>query len=216
MTDHPSTHPPGVERTTRATRSTVGGLGVLVAFAGVEHGVGEVRQGSGKPDSLLIRSWPDTPAFTPLNGEPAMTVVPDLMVAGVLTIAVALAFAIWAVGFSCRRRGGVVLAGLSLLLLLVGGGLAPPLMGLVLAYVAARAKDPRRRPPGVFRIRLAARWRILLIATVAAYLGLFPGTVLLMQYAGVQSAILVSALGVVAFLGFALTLVAALAHDQIP
>lgn len=198
-----------------ATRVTVGTLGALVAFAGVEHGVGEVRQGSGKPNSLLIQSWPDTAAFSPLNGEPAMTVVPDLVAAGVLTIAVALALAIWAVFFSRRRRGGAVLVGLSLLLLLAGGGLAPPLMGLVLAFVAARAKDPRRRPPGAFSARLADRWHILLVATVAAFLGLFPGTVLLVQYAGVESATLVSVLGAVAFLGFALTLIAALAHDRI-
>src|SRR5512133_1654959 len=60
-----------------------GRLGVLVGFAGVEHGIGGLLQGPGKPGSVVIQSWPDTRAFAPLSGEPAMTMVPDLVVAGV-------------------------------------------------------------------------------------------------------------------------------------
>jgi len=197
-----------------ATRATVGTLGVLVAFAGAEHGVGELLQGPGKPSSVVIQSWSDSPAFAPLNGEPAMTVVPDLVVAGVLTIGMAVAFAIWAVGFAHRRHGGAVLVVLSLLLLLAGGGFAPPLMGIVLGFVAARARATNHRPMGAFRARLAHRWHALLAATVVAYLGLFPGTVLLKQYADVDSVTLVSMLVAAAFLGFVLTLIAALARDR--
>lgn len=198
-----------------ATRATVGILGVLVAFAGLEHGVGELLQGSGKPDSLVIRSWPDDPAYAPLNGEPAMTVLPDLMVAGGLTIALAAAFAVWSVGFAHRRHGGTVLVVLSLLLLLAGGGFGPPLMGVALGFVAARGKVATHRPIGAVRARLAQAWPVLLTATVAAYLGLYPGTVLLKQYAGVDSVALVSALTAIAFLGFTLTLTAALARSAL-
>jgi hypothetical protein len=198
-----------------ATRAAVATLGVLVSFAGVEHGVGELLQGSGRPNSVAIESWPDVAAFAPLSGEPAMTVLPDLVAAGVLTIVVAVAFAIWAVGYAHRRHGGAVLGVISLLLLLVGGGFAPPLMGLVLGLVAARGRATNHRAVGAFRARLSRRWQLLLAVTLVAYLGLFPGIVLLKQYADVDSGPLVSMLVVIAFVGFVLTLTAALARDRL-
>ena len=45
------------------------------ALAAVEHGVGEILQGFGPPDAVVIQSGPDSPAFASLSGEPAMTVV---------------------------------------------------------------------------------------------------------------------------------------------
>jgi hypothetical protein len=51
-------------------------FGILAGLAGMEHGVGEIRQGSTRPDTLLIQSWPDTAAFAVLAGEPALTVLP--------------------------------------------------------------------------------------------------------------------------------------------
>jgi hypothetical protein len=142
-----------------------------------------------------------------------MTVVPDLVTAGVLTILVALALAVWALGFAHRRHGGAGLVVLSLLLLLAGGGFGPPLMGVVPGFVAARGR-PARRPAGAVRARLAVRWRALLAVTVLAYLGLLPGTVLIEQHTDVDGAALMPALVAIAFAGFALTLTAAVAHDR--
>ena len=99
-------------------------LGTLVGLAGVEHGVGEILQGPVRPDRLVIASWPDASALEILSGEPAMTVVPNLLVTGVLAVAVGLLLVVWSVGFAGRRHGGWVLIGVSTLLLLVGGGLA--------------------------------------------------------------------------------------------
>jgi len=81
--------------------------------------------------TLLIQSWTDTAAFAILAGEPALTVLPNLVFSGVLTVITALVLAIWSVAFVQRRGGGLVLILLSMALLLVGG-LAPPLVGLIL------------------------------------------------------------------------------------
>ncbi|HET9516122.1 MAG TPA: hypothetical protein VFO77_00200 [Actinoplanes sp.] len=144
-----------------------------------------------------------------------MTVVPDIAVAGMLTIALAVAVAIWAVGFVHRRHGGAVLVVLSLLLLLVGGGFGPPLMGVVLGVVAAHSRVAADQPTGAVKTSLAYAWRVLLAATTVAYVGLFPGTVLLKRFADVDSVTLVSMLVAIAFLGFAPTLTAARARDQV-
>ncbi len=109
-----------------------------MAFAGVEHGVGEILQGPVAPAGLAIESWPDVKAFEILGGEPALTVIPNLLVSGVLAVIVALTLGIWSVMFVERRYGGLVLISLSVLLLLVGGGFGPVLMGIILGIAATR------------------------------------------------------------------------------
>ena len=187
-------------------------LGTLAAFAAVEHGIGEILQGFGPPDA--VQSWPDSPAFASLSGESAMTVVPSLGVSGMLTVLSAAALAVYAVGYAHRPHGGLVLSGISVLLLQVGGGFGPPLIGILLGLAAMRAAAPGR-PPGRLRQRLSRSWRPLLGSTVLAYLGLFPGTVVLYWLTGVNSAALVMVLVAFAFGGFALTMIAMLARDRL-
>lgn len=197
-----------------ATRVVVAVLGTLVGLAGVEHGVGEMLQGPVRPEGLLIMSWPDAPALKILSGEPALTVVPNLLVTGVLAVAVGLAVAVWSIWFAARSYGGLVLIGLSGLLLLVGGGLAPPLMGFIVGAVATRMTAVPRRPPGRFGRMIGPAWPWFLAAAVLGYLGLMPGMVLA-GFWGVASEALVIGLAAFAFTNFALALAAARAHDRL-
>jgi hypothetical protein len=144
-----------------------------------------------------------------------VTVVPDLQVTGALAILVGLTVAGWSIWFVGRRRGGLVLLGLSVLLLLVGGGLFPPLMGIALGAVAARLGRDAARPPRPWRRVVAPAWPWFLTASLVGYLGLMPGTVLASRWGWANEA-LVLELGAVAFGGFALALVAASAYDRLP
>lgn len=198
-----------------ALRTVVATFGAIVAMAGAEHGIGEMLEGPVAPPGVVIESWPDTPAFAILNGEPAMTIIPNLLVSGVLTITVSIAFAAWAVGYAHRPHGGLVLIGLSVTLLLVGGGFAPPLIGVVLGLAATRigVRAPAPRRPAVRRF--AGAWRWALAAGVVGYLGLFPGMVLASAAFGVESETLVGLLGLLAFGGLFASLFAARAHDRV-
>lgn len=151
-------------RANRATATTVVVLGMIVGLAGAEHGVGEVLQGSTAPDGFFIKSWPDTEAFEIVDGEPAMTLIPNLLVAGIVTVVVSIAVIAWSVRWRSRDGNGRTLLGLSALLLVVGGGFGPPLMGLVVGVAATKANQPapqRQRAPN----RLVARaWPFLLVA----------------------------------------------------
>ena len=201
--------------TNPATRTCVATLGAVVAFAALEHGIGEMLQGTGPADGLMFESWPRNDAFASVGGEPAMSIIPNLLVAGIVTCLLALVFVWVALRVGRGRHEGATLVGLSLLLLLVGGGMAPPLIGVVLGSVWARAQRVRAvAPPSRFAANLGARWRPLLILTVASYLMLVPGTVLLHLLLGVSSAVLVVVLIVMAFSGLVLTLVAARAADR--
>ena len=73
-----------------ATRITVSTFGAMAGLAGIEHGIGEILQGGAAPEGVMILSWPDSGFFRILGGEPAMTVVPDLLVTGVLGVAGAI------------------------------------------------------------------------------------------------------------------------------
>jgi hypothetical protein len=198
----------------RATRVVVGALGAVVGLAGVEHGIGEVLQGPGRPEGLFIVSWPDAAALEVLAGEPAMTVIPDLQVTGVLAIGAGLAAAVWSIGFAGHRHGGVVLVGLSVLLLLVGGGVVPPVMGIVLGVVATRLGKPSSGVPWALLRGIAPAWPWFLTAALVGYLGLMPGIVVADRF-GWASETLVMGLMVLAFGGFVLALVAARAYDRL-
>lgn len=171
-----------MERT--ATRITVSAFGVLAGLAGIEHGVGEIRQGGEQPDGIAFESWPDTGAFAPLDGEPAMSLVPNLLVSGVLAIVVSVVFIVWVVWHIDRPHGGLVLIGLSLALLLGGGGFGPPLLGVILGVAAMRRSSPPRR---LRHHVLAAMWPWSLAAALVAWLTLMPGLVLIEATVGLPS-----------------------------
>lgn len=198
-----------------ATRVVVSTFGAVVAFAGLEHGIGEILQGPVAPRGLAIESWPNARTFEILAGEPAMTLIPNLLVTGVLAVIVALAVGIWSVAFVERRHGGLVLIGLSVFLLLVGGGFAPPLIGIILGVAATRIGVVSRRAPGRVARALAPLWPWVLGAGVVAYLGLVPGVPILSWLYGVGDSNLVLLLTVVAFGALLLAPVAARAHDRL-
>jgi hypothetical protein len=198
----------------RATRVVISIFGVLAGLAAIEHGIGEIRQGPARPTSLLIQSWPDTRAFTVVAGEPALTVLPNYFVSGILTVIIAVALCIWSIAFVQRRGGGLVLILLSMLLLLTGGGLGPPLIGVILGVAAIRMHSVARHEMRRWLVPLARGWQWILAIGVAGYLALVPGAVLLYHFAGVANDTLVYALTVVSFAALILSLAAARSADQ--
>ena len=198
----------------RAMRVVISIFGILAGLAAIEHGIGEISQGSTRPAGLLIQSWPDIAAFAILAGEPALTVLPNLLLSGVLTVIIALALAVWSVAFVQRRIGGLVLILLSVVLLLVGGGLGPPALGLILGVAALGMHSVPRRTSRRSLLPLAPAWPWILAVGVVGYLALFPGSVLLYYFAGVASETLVYALMIISFAALILSLVAARAADQ--
>jgi hypothetical protein len=127
-----------------ATRVTVSTFGTLAGLAGVEHGIGEVLQGNRKPEEMVILSWPGSEAFRILAGEPAMTIVPNLLAIGILAITVSLIFLVWVTVFAQRRHGGLVLILLSIAMLLVGAGFGPPILGVIVGLTDTRINAPLR------------------------------------------------------------------------
>ena len=114
-----------------AARASASTLGVLAGLGGMTHGIGEILQGNTAPRGNMIYSWTQGPIAAHMGGEPAMTIVPNLFVTGVLTVLVSLALLIWAAAFVQRKNGGWIQILLSGGMLLVGGGFAPPIIGIL-------------------------------------------------------------------------------------
>ena len=140
-------------------------FGILAGIGGLVHGIGEVLQGNTATPGLWIESWAQGPIYANMGGEPGISVLPTFLWAGILTIAASLAVTIWAAAFVGRKNGGWILLILSIVMLLTGGGIGPPVIG-ILAGAAGIGIHPRegKRPASAF---LSAIWPWLYGVTVA-------------------------------------------------
>ncbi len=131
----------------RATRLAASALGAYAGLLGIEHGVFEILQGNAAPDGVLINA-----IGPPCQSDavwhacfPALTVIPNLLVTGILAVVVGLVVIAWAVASVHRRGGGWVLMALSVVLLLVGGGFVPPFVGVVAGFAGTQIDAPLSR-----------------------------------------------------------------------
>jgi hypothetical protein len=123
-----------------ATRKAAASLGVYAGLLGMTHGVYEVLQGNIPPESLVFNAIgpPCVASETASACLPAMSVIPNTQLTGILTILVGLAMVVWAAAFIHRDRGSLVMILLSISLLLVGGGFIPPMIGILSGAIASR------------------------------------------------------------------------------
>jgi hypothetical protein len=121
-------------------------LGIFTGLGGASHGPGEMLQGNVAPSNIVFQAWP---SLTALAGEPAMTIIPNLLVTGILTIIVVVFLAVWAAKFISTKHGGLVLILLTIVLLLVGGGLMPSLFGIAAGVIATVSNYRRTKSGGV-------------------------------------------------------------------
>ncbi len=120
--------------TTRVVASIVG---VVAGLVGIYHGYNEVMQGNGTPSGVIINA-----IGPPCQGNcfPAMTVIPSFYISGITTIILGLIVIAWAGAFVQRKYGGLILIALSAILLLVGGGFVPPILGVIAGVIGTRVK----------------------------------------------------------------------------
>jgi hypothetical protein len=115
-----------------------------------------------------------------------------------------------------RRGGGPAMIGLSVVMLLVGAGFGPPLLGVVVGVTATRIGAPSHGwvPAGV-RAVLATAWPWCLASALIVWLALLPGTAVFERFVGMAEAAdaVVAVLTSGAFALLLLSIVAAAARD---
>jgi hypothetical protein len=161
----------------KATRITATVLGLTAGGAGIEHGIFEILQGNTRPESLMIASigLPCVPELTWNACEPAMTIIPNFLITGILAVLFGVLVLVWSAFFVQKRHGGLVLILLCIPLLLFGGGLFPPFIGTIAGALGTRINKPlnlegSRLSGGLLRI-LALLWPWSLALYVVWVLG---------------------------------------------
>jgi len=200
-----------------ATRIFTSTFGAIMALAGIEHGIGEVLQGNVAPSGIMILSWPESEFFHSLGGEPAMTIVPNLLVTGILAIFISLILLVWATLFVHRKNGGLIMILLSIAMLLVGGGIFPPILGIIIGAIGTKINAPltwwRTHLSVSFRNFLKKLWSWSYTACIIAWLSTILGPGLLGYFFGVNNPVLIVAILFFAFGTLLLTMFAGFAYD---
>jgi hypothetical protein len=128
----------------KATRIAATVLGLTAGGAGIEHGIFEILQGNTRPEGLMIASIgpPCVPELTWNQCEPAMTIIPSFLITGILAVILGIIVMVWSAFFVQKRHGGFVLILLCIPLLLFGGGIFPPLIGIIAGALGTRIHKP--------------------------------------------------------------------------
>jgi hypothetical protein len=131
-----------VGRTSRVAASMIG---IIAGFIGAEHGYYEILQRDRALNGVLFdaisgKSFSNLPTAQ-WTGWPAMTLIPNFLITGILAILVSLVVMAWAAMFVQRKNGGLTLILLSILMLLVGGGFIPPLFGVIAGVIGRYGKN---------------------------------------------------------------------------
>lgn len=161
----------------KATKTVATWLGVVAGIAGLEHGYFEILQGNTQPAGLMFPSWGANicdPTKLWHACEPAMSILPNFLATGILTVLLGLAVIAWSVWFVQRKHGGLGLILLSIVMLLFGGGFFPPLIGLIGGAAGTQINRPLGGQPGALT-RLAAKlWPYPLVLLITVLLAQFP------------------------------------------
>ncbi|MGZ7044416.1 MAG: hypothetical protein ACXVHW_11495 [Methanobacterium sp.] len=125
-----------------ATRLVASVYGALVGLAGIEHGFFETLQGNVAPSGLMIEAIGPANRFWAGGTEPALTIIPNFFITGILAMIIGLLVVIWSAAFLDRKHGPLVLLILCTTLFLVGGGIAPIFLSIVAVFTATRINKP--------------------------------------------------------------------------
>jgi hypothetical protein len=160
----------------KATKTVAACLGVLAGLAGLEHGYFEILQGNHTPAGLMFVSWGSDvcdPAKIWHACEPAMSLLPNFLITGIVTVVLSLIIIVCSAAFVQRKHGGMVLLLLSIVQLLLGGGFFPPLIGILGAVAGIQINRPlagKASGPTEIAARL---WPWTLVVLIAWLLGEF-------------------------------------------
>jgi len=114
------------------------------------HGLSEALQGNIPTGGFVLESIG------------AVTIIPNYLVTGIAAMLTGLSVIVWTIGFIHKKNGPLIFLTLSILLFLVGGGVAQVLFFILTWSVATRIRQPltwwSKALPEELRKRLARLW----------------------------------------------------------
>ena len=171
----------------KATKLTTSILGITLAIAAFHHGFFELLQGNKATDGILIQAIGEQQRFWVHGTEEAITIIPNYLVSGLLTMAISIFAAIWSVRFIDSKHGSIVFLLTFIALTLVGGGLGHIVFFLPVFGYSTRIskkldfwskffpKNARRIIGNIWPLSVGIASVAFIIALEISIFGYFPG-----------------------------------------
>jgi len=125
-----------------ATKALATSLCILSGIASIIHGFFEVLQGNVPIKVGRILAIGPAHRLWEFGGEPALTIIPNYLITGILSIVISVSVFIWAIAFIDKRYNLTIIIVLTILMLLFGGGLAPPTFMILAIFATIFIKRP--------------------------------------------------------------------------
>ena len=171
----------------KATTTITITIGILLAFAGFEHGLFEALQGYKPTGSYFIQAIGREMLWWKHGTEDAFTLIPNYLITGICTMCVSIIIMFWSIFYLPQGISATIFLLLFILLVLVGGGIGfIPFFVITWAY-ATRINKPltgckkllgeniRRNIAFLWPYTLAATGTSWLIVIEIAVFGFVPG-----------------------------------------
>jgi len=156
---------------------------ILAGVGGITHGIGELLQGNSSTKGIFILSWAQGPIATNMGGDPAMTIVPNFLITGILAILFSLVIILGSFVFIKKKNGGLILIILSIFMLLFGGGFAPVVVGILAGVsglgINSNHKWYRKYIPNQIQRLFSKLWNVIFIICLIDGIFLTFGSVIL-------------------------------------
>jgi hypothetical protein len=157
-----------------ATKNTSIYLSVLGGISSLGHGIFEILQGNMPTSGLRFEAISQAHRFWEHGGEPALSIIPNYLITGILTTIISLAIIIWAITFIDKKVGLWGLIILTILVLIFGGGFAPPTFMILAIIAASKINKPlvfwKRILLNKFGYTLARLWPLTLMILILCVL----------------------------------------------
>jgi hypothetical protein len=163
----------------RTTKTIVTTISIILAIAGLAHGIPEMLQGITPTEGLIIQAIGPDYQMWQYGTEEAFTLLPTYLSTGIAAVSLSLTLMVWSLGFLNTKHGATVLGLLFIGLFLFGGGIAAQIMIAPFVWAAAtRINKPlngwRKVLPAGIRPGLGRLWPITLaLGSVSFLIGLF-------------------------------------------
>jgi hypothetical protein len=111
-------------------------VGIIAGCLGAMHGYFEILQRNVAINGFLIDAKTGNSISMELiasgqTREPAVTIIPNFLITGVIAIIFSIIIIVWATFFIQKKNGGLFLILLSVILFLFGGGFVPAVTGII-------------------------------------------------------------------------------------
>ena len=122
----------------RITKTIVSTISIILAIAGLAHGIPEILQGNTPTEGLIIQAIGPDNRMWHYGTEEAFSLLPTYLSTGLAAIAISLVLIVWSLGFVHTKRGATALGLLFIGLFLFGGGIAAQVIFAPFVWAAAR------------------------------------------------------------------------------